>query len=118
MLNYIKSLFGFGIDPEVLAAYAAKMPTKISVSIHNDPSGLYVAKIRGILKDPIVTEGKTGKELIMMVNDAIFTTKDIPENYRPFMPEFVPPEVVFAELKTHIPAKYLNQRMQLGLQRV
>lgn len=117
MLNYIKSLFGLGIDPEVLAAYAAKMPPKISVSIQDDPSGLYAATINGVVGYPIVTQGKTGKELIFMVNDAIFTMKDVPENYRPFMDEFVPPESVYAELKTRIPKKYLDKEMQLGLQK-
>ena len=117
MLNYFKSLFGFGIDPEVLAVYIAKLPSEVSVSIKDDSSGLYSAIIKGAAIHPVATQAKTGKELIFMVNDAIFTMKDIPERYRPFMDEFVPPESVYAELKTRIPKKYLNKEMQLGLQK-
>lgn len=117
MLDKLKILL-FGVDDDLLAAFTSRMPNTISVSITEDPSGRYVAKIKGIHNsDEIVTEAETGQELLEMVNDAIYTVKDVPESYRPHMGGFVPPANVVEELKIKIPAKYLNTTLSLGLQK-
>lgn len=109
----------FGVDNDLLAAYTSRMPSTIFVSIKEDPSGKYVAIIEGIHNsDELVTEAETGQELLEMVNDAIYTVKDVPESYRTFMGGFVPPADVAEELKIKIPAKYLNKSLSLGLQKV
>jgi len=118
MLEKLK-LKVFGVDNDLLAAYTSRMPRVISVSITEDPSGRYVAKIEGIHNSHgMATEADTGQELLDMVNDAIYTIKDVPESYRPYMGGFVPPANIAEELKIKIPAKYLNKELSLGLQKV
>src|SRR4051812_28496582 len=98
MSNIITRLFSNqpAVDPEVLLALRYKLPVTLSVSIHEDPSGKYVARISksDIFQRAIVTEGETGQELFDMVNDAVFTALDIPENYRSYMTVFTPPQEI------------------------
>jgi predicted RNase H-like HicB family nuclease len=92
-----------------------KLPVGLSVSIHEDPSGKYVARIdkSDTFHRPILTEGETGQELFEMVNDAVFTALDIPENYRSYMTVFAPPPEIRDQLAIKIPKKYLNKNLGL-----
>jgi hypothetical protein len=105
------------VDPEVLTALRFKLPQALVVSIHEDPSGQYVAKVqdkdRIAFGKPLVTEGETGQELFEMVNDVVFTILDIPENYREYMTTFSPPENIRQELAIKIPDKYLDKEFGL-----
>jgi predicted RNase H-like HicB family nuclease len=92
-----------------------KLPSSLTVSIHKDPSGIYTAKVFDENeKYPYVTQGETGQELIEMVNDLIFTMRDIPDNYRPYLGGFFPTQDILEELKVHIPAKYLDKNFALA----
>lgn len=116
MLNILTRIFS-PVDPEVLTALRYKMPADLYVSIHEDPSGKYVARLQDsaatTFRRPVVTEGATGQEVFEMVNDAVFTMLDIPRKYRDYMTTFVPPEEIREELKIKIPAKYLNKSFGL-----
>jgi predicted RNase H-like HicB family nuclease len=118
MANIFERLFSSPIDPEALVALRYKMPVSLSVSIHKDPSGKYVAKINKFnsLSRPLTTQAQTGSELFEMVNDAVFTALDIPENYRPYMTAFFPPDEIRDQFAIKIPDKYLDK--QLGLVKV
>jgi predicted RNase H-like HicB family nuclease len=90
----------------------------LSVSIHEDPSGKYVARIdkSDTFRRPLVTEGETGQELFEMVNDAVFTALDIPEQYRDYMTVFAPPPEIRDQFGIKIPKQYLDK--DLGLVKV
>jgi hypothetical protein len=113
MSNIFTRLFSTPVDPEVLMALRYKLPNGLTVTIHADPSGKYVARITDDkhFARPIVTEGSTGQELFEMVNDAVYTTLDIPEAYRPYMTAFFPPEDIREALAIKIPSEYLDKTM-------
>ena len=118
MINPLDRLFSSRPDPDTLLALRYKLPVTLSVSIHEDPSGKYVARIdkSDTLRRPIVTEGETGQELFEMVNDAVFTALDIPENYRSYMTKFTPPPEIRDQFAIKIPKQYLDK--DLGLVKV
>lgn len=116
MSNIIERLFGSSSpDPETLMALRYKLPVSLNVSIQEDPSGKYVARIHqfGNLRRPLVTEGETGQELLEMVNDAVFTVLDIPENYRQYMTVFVPAPEIRDQFGMKIPKQYLGKNLGL-----
>ena len=118
MSNIFARLFAPQVDPETLRALRYKLPVTLSVSISEDPSGKYVARIEksDVLRRSIVTEGETGQELFEMVNDAVFTALDIPENYRDYMTVFSPPQEIRDQLAIKIPKEFLDK--DLGLVKV
>jgi hypothetical protein len=119
MANILERLFGLSApDPDILLALRYKLPVSLSVSIHEDPSGKYVARIAksDIFHRDIVTQGDTGQEVFEMVNDAVFTALDIPENYRNYMTVFAPPPEIRDQLAIKIPKQYLDK--DLGLVKV
>ncbi len=118
MSNIFTRLFAPQVDTDVLTALRYKLPVTLSVSIHEDPSGKYIARIgkSDTFKRAIVTEGETGQELFDMVNDAVFTALDIPENYRSYMTFFTPPQEIRDQLSIKIPKEYLDK--DLGLVKV
>lgn len=68
--------------PQVLRAYFHKMPERIRVSWEKHDNGFIVATIQTD-RGEFYTQGRNPKELIEMVNDAIFTAYDVKEEYRP-----------------------------------
>jgi len=107
----LSNLLKPAVDQETLFALKYRLPDKLEVSINKEPNGGYSARIFNTHGNNIVTEGKTGPELFEMVNDAILTALDIPEQYRIYMTSFFPPEDVRTELD--IPDKYLEKKISL-----
>lgn len=79
----------FGVDPETFIAYRTAIPSSIDLSIDTIGDS-FVATIKSIDKknlpagEFLITEAHSQDELINMVNDLIFSYKEIPEAYRPY----------------------------------
>lgn len=79
----------FGIDPETFIAYRTTIPSTIDLRIETIGDN-FVATIESLDKhelpkeELLVTEAKSQDDLIDMVNDLIFSYKQIPEAYRPY----------------------------------
>ena len=90
-------IVGYRIDPELVDAYRSAIPDSIQLKIKQNGDS-FLAVITGIehskLSDSVflVTEAKTEEARVDMVNDLIFTYKNIPENYRPFYRQVLKPE--------------------------
>jgi len=63
-------------------------PKEIKVLVRRGDDGRYCAEI--ITYEGCFTEGKTFAELTEMINDAVRTYLDIPEEYFQYMPEYFP----------------------------
>lgn len=100
------------VDQETLYAYLAGLPGIIEVEFHEEPNGSYSAVVHN-LKGNVVTQGSTGQELFEMVNDAVLESYDVPEEYKPHLSTYLPPEDVREKLKIKIPSEYLNKRVSL-----
>jgi predicted RNase H-like HicB family nuclease len=112
MLMNIRKLFANNrYDPEEAFALRWKKPDELSVLIKKSDLG-YFAKVTSF-DGNVVTQAKTGRELVEMVNDAIYEYLSIPEIYRQEWGYFLPPESVREELKIEIPKKYLDKELEL-----
>lgn len=69
--------------------FRAVFPKEISISIARDESGTFLAQIDTF--KGLATEGNSFSELIEMVNDAVKTYFEIPREFLPYMPNYVPP---------------------------
>jgi predicted RNase H-like HicB family nuclease len=101
------------IDRDELFALRWKRPDVISVLIEKDENGGYFAKITNFNGDNVVTQAQTGRELVEMVNEAMYDYLDIPQQYREYLGYFMPPIDVRDEFGAEIPAKYLHKTMRL-----
>ena len=102
------------IIPEALFAYKSRIPDSLNVIIKKSEDGGYWAEV---LNFPgCVTQANNGKELFYMVNDAIYTYFEIPQEYLSFMPTFLPSEEARNEFGIKIPEKFLNR--DFALQRI
>ncbi|MFA5086273.1 MAG: type II toxin-antitoxin system HicB family antitoxin [Candidatus Paceibacterota bacterium] len=99
------------VAQEALIAYKWRCPDKIEVSIKPSKDGGYFIYVNDL--PGCVTQAETGKEIFEMVNDAIYTYLEIPENYQPYMPTFFPPKELREQLNIEIPEKYLNSSVVL-----
>lgn len=99
-------------DDEVYRALLWKKPDEIQVFI-NKSDGYYFAKLMNFKDDNVVTEARTGQELVEMVNEALYDYLDIPEVYRVRMGYFMPSEEAREEMKIQIPKKYLGKTLEL-----
>ena len=99
------------IIPEVLTALRWKFPDGIKVVIKKSEDGGYFAMIENF--PGCITQAETGQELFEMVNDAIYTYLDIPPEYIPYLPSFLPPEEKRKELNIKIPENFLGQEIAL-----
>ena len=106
-----KILFKKEIIPEVLTALRRKIPDGIDVVIKKSEDGGYFAIIENL--PGCITQAETGQELFGMVNDAIYTYLDIPSEYIPYLPNFLPPEKVRKEFNIKIPENFLGQKIVL-----
>ena len=96
-LSKIRARFlGYNVDPDVLNAYRSAIPSTIDLKI-STKGDYYVAEIKTIeneklpVEEMLITEAKSQDELVNMVNDLIFTYKNIPEVYRPFYKQILKP---------------------------
>jgi hypothetical protein len=110
MSSLFSRLFGPQIDAETLFALRYKLPSRVELDIREDSDGGYTARVLN-LDGNVITQGSDGLELFEMVNDAVLGALDIPEQYRVFLPNFLPPEEVRRGLK--IPDSYLNKKVEL-----
>lgn len=96
------------IIPEVLYALKYKLPDKIEVEIKDGEDGHYFAKIKNL--PGCITQAQNAQELLEMVNDAIYTYFEIPEQYLPFVQMYIPPEEIRQKYGMKLPAgEYLLQ---------
>ena len=72
------------------------LPRQIEVRVRRSEDGGFVATVTSL--SGVHTEGETFSELIDMVNDAVYSYHDIPENLRSFVPTYVPPFSMAQEL--------------------
>lgn len=113
MFNIKSLLFGSKLDEEELFALSWKIPEKLEIEI-KESDGMYVAKITSYKDDNVVTQAKTGQQLVKMVNDALYSYLDIPGKYKDDIGFFMPPKDVREELKYEVPKKYLNRKIGLA----
>lgn len=64
-------------------------PKHITVRVERSQDGGFYAEVKSF--PGCVTEADTFSELIEMVNDAVKTYFEIPEQYLPYMPTYIPP---------------------------
>ena len=100
LLQKIKySLFPPKVDPEVAYALLSKLPNTINVEWKRD--GRFII---GVIDDgsrKYTTQAYSAKEFIDMVNDAIYTVYEIPQDYLEAVSKlkaFVPPLEVMEKL--------------------
>ena len=93
-------------DIEELAAYQHKMPQSIGVDVsYDEKTGYYTARITKLNdkklsnKTLLVTESKSRKELVNMVNDLVLTYLDFPERIKHSVPQLLPVDLDFDSKK-------------------
>lgn len=114
MLQLSKLFRSKKIVPEVLIALIGRIPDKLEVEIHTSKDGGYFAEIRNL--PGCITQAESGQELFEMVNDAVYTYFDVPTEYFPYMPVFLPPERIREKMEIRIPNEFLDKN--LAFQRI
>ena len=104
-------IFSKKIIPEVLVAYRSKMPDSLDVKIRESEDGGYWVEIGNI--PGCVTQADTGEELFAMVNAAVYTFFEIPEEYFPYISSYLPSEEIRKKFGIKIPAEFLNEELVL-----
>ena len=94
---------------EVLIAYKGRFPENLEVSIKPSQDNGYVIYVKNL--PGCITQAETGQKIFEMVNDAVYTYFQIPEDYQPFMPVFFPTESERKEFNINIPDKYLKENI-------
>lgn len=95
-LNKIRTEL-LGVDPELVEAYRSAIPSAINLQI-NVKGDSYVATIKTVDNEKLpkevflITEAQSSEALVDMVNDLIFSYKNIPEAYRPFYKQILRPQ--------------------------
>ncbi len=74
-----------------LSYYAAMLPGMVKVKVHREEDGSYWAKLVDF--PGAGTQGKDFSDLMEMIWSAIYIVHDIPEEYHPFMPRYIPPQI-------------------------
>ena len=74
-----KNLFKPKIDQDALDAYFSKLPDRISVKWGRD--GKYIVGKINADGQEFMTQAKSAREFVYMVNDALFAVYEIPEEY-------------------------------------
>lgn len=80
ILNKILRTNSKELEPEAFNAYLHKLPKNIKVEWQRNGK-LIVGEITAE-KNKFMTQGYSGKEFVEMVNDAVYTMYDVPEDYR------------------------------------
>ena len=90
-------LLGYKIDPDMLRAYRSAIPSTIEVQV-NTKADTYIATIKSVDGEVLpkevflITEAENADLLLDMVNDLVFSYKNIPETYRPYYKQILRPE--------------------------
>ncbi len=66
----------------------ALFPREITASVQRSEDGGFVAEV--LTYPGMFTEGETFSELLEMINDAVYTYFEVPENLLSFMPTYLP----------------------------
>jgi len=96
---------------ECLVAYHSRIPDSLDVKIRESKDGGYWVEISNL--SGCMTQVDKGEELFEMVNDAVLTYFEIPQEYAPYLPVFLPPMEIREQFKIEIPAKFLNSQLIL-----
>ena len=86
------------IDFTKLVHHQSQLPHSIKVRIGKSKDGGFWVEILSL--PGCFTQAENGEELFVMVNDAVFTYFDIPENYFPFLPRYFPNEQMKKKIQT------------------
>lgn len=90
--------------------HQSKLPESIKVEIKESPDGGYFVKVVSLKH--CFTQADNVEELLLMVNDVVFSHFDIPEKLRPFMPVYFPAGEIKKRLQEWLksfPVEFLNQ---------
>jgi hypothetical protein len=102
VIQQIKQIFSQP-DPDEVIAFQYKVPRSITVEVVKEGDYLIgrVEKINDEALDnaTFITEAKTMTELVIEINDMLYTYLDFPENIKTRMPRLLPPEMAAQELK-------------------
>ena len=92
-----------------------KFPDTLLVEIEpfDDGEGYYI-QVKNLEGCNTSTRSKDSKELFEMINDAVYTYLEVPEEYQLFMPTYLPLENVRKEFEEGIPADFLNKTLMLS----
>lgn len=58
------------------------------------------------------TRTKESKDIFEMINDAVYTYLEIPEEYQPLMPTYLPYEEIRKEFEKGVPIERLNEVLE------
>lgn len=75
-------------DKQQIKGLRALFPHEIIVKILRSEDGGFSAEVLAF--PGVITEADTFAELIEMVNDVVYTRFDVPEEYKAFMPTYLP----------------------------
>ena len=98
------------IDFTKLVHHQSQLLQSIRVKIGKSKDGGFWVEILSL--PGCFTQAESGEELFVMVNDAVYTYFNIPENYFPFLPRYFPNEKLKKEIQSWdkcIPAKSPRQ---------
>lgn len=107
--NLKNQLYPKRIIPEVLFALRGRFPEGVGVIVRDSEDGGYWAEVKNL--PGCITQADNGTELFQMLNDAIYTYLDVPEEYIPFVPTYFPPEEVRKNLNIKIPESFLKREL-------
>jgi predicted RNase H-like HicB family nuclease len=82
------NLFTKKIDQELVLALRWKLPESLNVTFQKAEEGGFNVVINNF--PGCFTQADNEKQVFEMVNDAVLTYLDIPEEYQPYMPSFFP----------------------------
>jgi len=90
--------------------YQSRLPKLIKVEINESPDGGYFIKI--ISLKHCFTQADTPEEILIMVNDVVYSHFDIPEKLRSSMPPYFPKEELkkkLQEWEKAVPVEFLDK---------
>jgi len=90
--------------------YQSNLPDFIKIHVEKSQDGGYWIKILNL--PGCFTQTENAEDLLVMVNDAVYTYFEIPKELIPFLPRYFPSEEIRKKLQEWqkcIPADFLNQ---------
>lgn len=90
------------IRQELIYAFRWKIPDKLNVTIKPSKDGGFIGEVNNL--PGCITQGENGQEIFEMVNDAVYSYFEIPEEYKIYMPSFFPSEKIRRELNIKLPS--------------
>ena len=92
------------VKQELIYAFKWKMPDELSVVIKPSLDGGFIGEVINL--PGCITQGENEQEIFEMVNDAVYSYLEIPEEYKIYMPSFFPPEKIREKLNIKLPSSY------------